>query len=255
MINRSLNFSEGTEASTGLVITLIIIALPGLIADYTHAGREAKLQQGITQFLRDLVETRKSGLSPERCIEALSKRNYRGFSRHLRNISLKLNWGYPMRQIYNEFREKVRNWLALVNMYLLIDTIEVGGGTEESLETLAEFSESTKRLDDEKKAILMPLTVVPYIGAGLLTATTVMFLQFFANMSGLGVSIPEAQLYKVLLTPLALHSFVLGLVTGKITSGRVSAGFKHSIFLSLIALGGTWAVTNLSMGGGMMGII
>jgi len=82
-----------------------------------------------------------------------------------------------------------------------------------------------------------------------------MFLQFFANMSGLGVSIPEAQLYKVLLTPLALHSFVLGLVTGKITSGRVSAGFKHSIFLSLIALGGTWAVTNLSMGGGMMGII
>ena len=254
LIRTLLNFAEGTEAAIGLSLTLIIIALPGLAADYYFTGREASLQHGITQFLRDLVETRKSGLSPERCIEALSSRDYRGFSKHLRTISLKLSWGYPIRQIYEEFRARVRSWLALVNIYLLIDTIEVGGGTEESLETLAEFSESTKQLDDEKRATLMPLTIVPYIGAALLTGTTVMFLQFFINMSGLGVSIQHTMLYKVLLTPLALHSFALGLVTGKIVSGRVSAGFKHALFLTLVAMGGTWAVTNMSMGPSLGGL-
>jgi len=253
-IRTMLNFAEGTEAAIGLAITLIIIALPGLVADYYFTGREGSLQKGITHFLRDLVETRKSGLSPERCIEALSSRDYGGFSKHLRMISLKLNWGYPIRQIYQEFRARVRNWLALVNIYLLIDTIEVGGGTEESLETLARFSESTRQLEDEKRAILMPLTIVPYIGAALLTATTVMFLQFFTGMSGLGVSVQSVTLYRVLLTPLALHSFILGLVTGKIVSGRVSAGFKHAIFLTLVALGGIWAVTNLSIGSGMGGL-
>jgi len=244
-----VNLAEGTEASLGLAVTLIVVTLPAAIADVYIIGKEGKILQGINQFLRDLVETRKSGLSPERCIHALSDKDYGAFSSHLQSISMKLNWGYPLRKIYDEFRTTVQNWLALINLYLLIDTIEVGGGTEESLETLAKFAESTKQLDDEKRAVLFPLTIVPYIGSALLTGTTVMFLQFFTNMGGMGVSIAEVTLYRVLLTPLALHSWVLGLVTGKIVSGRVSAGFKHAIFLTLVAIGGIWMVSNLSMGG------
>jgi flagellar protein FlaJ len=243
-----VKLAEGTEASLGLAVTLIVVTLPAAIADVYIIGREGKILHGINQFLRDLVETRKSGLSPERCIHALSDKDYGAFSGHLQSISMKLNWGYPLRKIYEEFRDTVQNWLALVNIYLLVDTIEVGGGTEESLETLAKFAESTKQLDDEKKAVLFPLTIVPYIGAALLTGTTVMFLQFFTNMGGMGVSIAEITLYRVLLTPLALNSWVLGLVTGKIVSGRVSAGFKHAIFLTLVAIGGIWMVSNLSMG-------
>jgi hypothetical protein len=95
----------------------------------------------------------------------------------------------------------------------------------------------------------MPLIIVPYIGAALLTGTTVLFLSFFAN-SNLGISVPTSMLFRTLLTPIALHCFSLGLVTGKITSGRVSAGFKHSIFLCLVALGGIWVVSNMDLGGG-----
>lgn len=246
-----LNLAEGTEAALGLTLTLMIVSLPGIVADSYFVGREGNILNGINQFLRDLVETRKSGLAPERCIHALANRDYSGFSKHLKTVSMKLNWGIPLREIYTDFRSKVTNWLALVNIYLLIDTIEVGGGTEESLETLARFAESTKQLEDEKKAVMMPLTIVPYIGSALLTGTTVMFLQFFTNMSGLGISVASVELYKTLLTPLSLHSFLLGIVTGKIVSGRVSAGFKHALLLTLVALGGIWMVSNVSLGGGM----
>ena len=246
-----IGLAEGTEPALGLALTLIVLALPGAIGDTYLIGRESQTIHGINMFLRDLVEARKSGLGPERCIHALSNKDYGVFSKHLKKISMKLNWGYSLRKIWEEFRENVQNWLALVNIYLLVDTIEVGGGTEESLETLAKFSEATKQLEDEKKAVLMPLTIVPYIGAALLTGTTVMFLQFFTGMSSLGVSVATVTLYKVLLTPLALHSWILGLVTGKITSGRLSAGFKHAIFLTLVSIGGIWAVSNLSLGGGM----
>ena len=99
----------------------------------------------------------------------------------------------------------------------------------------------------------MPLTIVPYIGAALLTGTTVMFLQFFTNMGSIGVSIATVTLYKILLTPLALHSWILGLVTGKIVSGRVSAGFKHAILLTLVSILGIWAVSNIAMGGSFTG--
>ncbi len=250
-MRESLNFAEGTEAAIGVTITLLFISIPGWIADFYTAGRDGKLQDGITQFLRDLVEVRKGGMSPEKSLEALASRDYGGFSTYLQDISTKINWGYPLRQIYDEFSSKIKNWLALVNIYLLIDTMEVGGGTEQSIETLAEFSESTQQLEAEKKAVLMPLLIVPYIGAALLTGTTVMFLGFFTG-SNLGVSVPEIMLYRTLLTPLAIHSFTLGLVTGKIVSGRVSNGFKHATFLSLVSLGGIWAVSNLNLGGGLI---
>ena len=250
-VRKLFNFAEGTEASLGLAMTLIFISIPVYISDHLTAGRSSSLMDGITQFMRDLVEVRKSGLSPEKSIDALSAREYRGFSRYLQDISTKINWGYPLRQIYQEFAAKVKNWIALVNLYLLIDTIEVGGGTEKSIESLAEFSESTKQLEAEKRAVLMPLLIVPYIGAALLTGTTVMFLGFFTG-SDLGVSVPQMMLLKTLLTPLSLHSFTLGLVTGKIVSGRVSAGFKHSILLSLVSLGGIWAVSNLNISGAII---
>jgi len=239
---------EGTEACLGITICLLAVALPSWVADYYFAGRDGNVSEGVTLFLRDMVEVRKSGLSPERCIEALAHRDYMGFTRHLRDISTKMNWGYPLRQIYEELSHKVRNWLALVNLYLLLDTIEVGGGTEESIETLAEFSEATKLLEKEKRAALMPLIFVPYIGCLLLTGTTLMFLGFFTS-SNLGISVAEVSLYRTLLTPLAVHSFTLGLVTGKIVTGRVSAGFKHSALLSLVSTAGVFLVSRFNMGG------
>jgi archaeal flagellar protein FlaJ len=244
----SLGFAEGTEAPIGLGIVLIFISLPGAILDYVFIERDKSIQYGVVQFLRDLVETRKSGLSPEKCIDALSNRNYQGFSSYLKMINLKLNWGYPIRQIYGEFRGKVKNWLALMNVYLFIDTLDVGGGSIESLESLASFAETSKRLEDEKKALLMPLVVVPYIGAAMLVGTTVMFMSFFAGQN-MGISVPVVELYRTLLTPLCLHAFTLGLVTGKMTSGRVSAGFKHAIMLMIVSMLGIYAVAFMGTGG------
>ena len=242
-----LNLSEGAESAVGMAITLAIIAIPGVVGEYHYTHKEGSLHHGITLFLRDLVETRKSGLSPERCIEELSSRDYKAFSKHLQTMSLRLSWGFPIRQIYAEFRAKVQDWLSLISVYLLIDTIEVGGGSEESLETLADFAKTTEQLENEKRATLMPLGLVPYIGSALLTGTTVMFLNFLTGMSFMGVSIPYVDLFNVLLPPLLLHSFILGIVAGKIMKGRVSAGFKHSLVMVLVGLGGIWLMSNMSL--------
>jgi flagellar protein FlaJ len=248
-----LNLSEGTESAIGMAITLAIVALPGVVGEYYYTHKEGSLHHGITLFLRDLVESRKSGLSPERCIEDLSSRDYKAFSKHLQTMSLRLSWGFPIRQIYQEFRAKVQDWLSLISIYLLIDTIEVGGGSEESLETLAEFAKTTEQLDSEKRATLMPLGLVPYIGAGLLTGTTVMFLNFLTGMSFLGISIPYIDLFNILLPPLLIHSFILGIVAGKIMKGRASAGFKHSIIMVLVAVAGIWLMSNMSFDFGIGG--
>ncbi len=242
-----LDFQGGCEPSLGLAFSLIAAAIPVVIVDRYYTKEEKGILQGITVFFRDLVENRKTGLSPEKCIEILSNRDYGRFSKHLKRISSELGWGFSLRKVFEDFKKNVQNWLALVNIYLLVDTIAVGGGTEESLETLAEFSESTKLIEQERRALLAPLMIVPYIGALLLTMTTTMFLTFFRDMSGIaGTTIPFVSLSRTLLTPLVFHAFMFGLVTGKLVTGRVSSGFKTAIYLTTASILGIWITTHFT---------
>ena len=240
-LRSELNFVEGSEAALGLAISLAAISVPAAIADY-HYGREEKgVLDGITMFLRDMTENRKTGLGPEKCIRILSRKDYGRLSKYLKRVNSQMNWGFPMTRIMTDFRRGVKNWLAQINMYLLIDTIVVGGGNEESFETLAEFAETSAALERERKAMLNPLLIIPLIGALLLVVTATMFLNFFSSMSGmLQPVIPIVTLRQILITPLVLHDFLLGLVTGKIVSGRVSSGFKTGLFLVVLAIAGIW---------------
>jgi len=236
-----LDLSEGCESALGLALSLAALALPMCLSDRYYAGAETGVLEGVTNFLRDLVENRKTGLSPEKSIQMLSMRDYGKFSKHLKLMSAEISWGIPLKRVFEDFKSRVKNWLSLINLYLLIDTIEVGGGSEESLETLSEFAESTRELESERRSLLTPLFIVPYMGAAILTVTTIMLLQLFTNMSVVGGTLIQTnQLTKTLITPLVLHSFTLGLVTGKIVSGRVSAGFKHSVLLMAISIMGIW---------------
>ena len=241
-LRTTLNLYPGCGPALGLALSLIILSLPVYVTDRHYSGGERKVFQGITSFLRDLVETRKTGLSPEKSIQSLSNRDYGGFSKHLKLMSAKIGWGISLKQIFEDFKGRVKSWLSQINLYLLIDTMEVGGGTEESLETLAEFAESSMILERERKSILTPLLLVPYLGIAILTTTTIMLLQLFINMGELGggTIISPVTLTQTLVTPLILHAFTLGLVTGKIVSGRVSAGFKHAIILITVSLAGIW---------------
>jgi flagellar protein FlaJ len=232
-----LGFEEGCEAALGLAIALTVASIPITVHDFYDSNREKGVFGGITSFLRDLVETRKTGLDPEKCIKTLARRDYGFFSKHLKLISLKINIGVPMRQVFEEFSGKVTNWLSQIYIHLLIDTLEVGGGNEDSLETLAEFAESTRLLEKERQGLIRPLVLVPYIGAALLTATVIMFIQFSTGLTTTGVMpVSAAELCRILLTPLIFHSYMLGLVAGKIASGRVLSGLKHGMFLVIISI-------------------
>ncbi|HJX24061.1 MAG TPA: type II secretion system F family protein, partial [Candidatus Bathyarchaeia archaeon] len=154
MFQDGFGFVKGADSSIGLVFGFLIWALPAVITELRESRREAGVLRGVTSFLRDLVEVRKTGISPEKCIQTLSNRDYGAFSNLLKVMSLQLSLGLPLRKIYESFSDKVKNWLSAINIYLLIDTLEIGGGQEQSLETLANFAEETKMIDTERRASL-----------------------------------------------------------------------------------------------------
>jgi len=224
-----------------VAITLIVSAVPPAIVHQKIAGRKASMEKGISNFLRDLTETRKTGLSPEACISNLSDRDYGAFSKELQKMSSDIGWGIPMRNVIMSFVNKTKSWMSQIVMFLLLEAVDVGGGTIAMIESLARFNNMTQEVEKEKKMSVRPYMIMPYFGAILLVSTTLMTLLFTTNTIAMGGETAASaadtdNLSMIFTVSVITHCYLIGLVCGKISEESLAAGFKHAAILVLIAI-------------------
>jgi flagellar protein FlaJ len=242
MIQTPLDFLKGiVDLPIAVAITLIISVVPAAFVHSKVAGRKSSIERGIANFLRDLTEVRKTGLSPERCIETLSDRDYGAFSKEMKKMSSDLSWGVPMRKVIMDFVHRTKSWMSQVVMFLLLEAIDVGGGTIAMIETLARFNNTTQEVEKEKRMNCRPYMLIPYFAAILLVATTLMTLIFTTqtvSMAGpTAGNAPDIDFLTLIFTVSVItHCYLIGLVAGKISEESLAAGFKHSALLVIIAI-------------------
>jgi len=234
------SLSSLIDLPTSVAITLFISTAPAAIVQGKISRKKFSLERGISNFLRDLTEIRKTGLAPEKCIETLTDRDYGEFSKELRQISKELSWGIPVRKVIMDFVKRTKSWLSQIVMFLLVETIDVGGGTIAMIESLTRFNTMTQEVEKEKKMAVKPYVMIPYFAAILLVATTLMTLTFTAQTISVGgqtsAAIDLNSLQLIFTTSVIVHCYLIGLVAGKISEESVAAGFKHSALLVLIAI-------------------
>jgi flagellar protein FlaJ len=228
------------DLPVAFAVLLVISTAPPAIVQIRNSKKKLSVEQGIASFLRDLTEIRKTGLSPEKCIENLSKRNYGEFSKQLQQISSELSWGVSLRQVFEGFLRRTKSWLSQVVIFLLVETIDVGGGTISTIEALARFNHMTQDVEKEKRASTRPYIIVPYFAAILLMSTTLMMLVLVSttvNMAAPGGETTDLSSISTLFSvSVIFHVYMIGLVAGKIAGESVAAGFKHSALLVVITL-------------------
>ena len=227
------------DLPVAVAIALFIATAPAAIVNSNLSKKRTGIEHGINSFLRDLTEVRKTGLSPEKCIESLSSREYGIFSRELRKISSEISWGIPIKKVLTDFIKRTRSWMTQIVMFLLVETIDVGGGTIEMIESLARFNNLTQEVEKEKKSEVRPYVMMPYFAALLLVATTTMMLGFTTGTLGAAGSGPPKDLDAIratFTTACIFHSYLIGIVAGKISEESISAGFKHAAILAVISV-------------------
>ncbi|MCJ7430968.1 type II secretion system F family protein [Candidatus Bathyarchaeota archaeon] len=239
----SIPFFSGLRSMVDLPIAiaaaLFVATAPAAIVYAKLSKKRNSIEQGINSFLRDLTEVRKTGLSPEKCIESLAHRDYGDFSRELRKISSEISWGVPVKKVIMDFVKRTKSWMTQIVMYLLVETIDVGGGTIAMIESLARFNNLTNEVEKEKKMAVRPYVMMPYFAAILLVATTSMMIGFTAgtlNVGGTGVAKDMSPMIITFTTSCIFHSYLIGIVAGKISEESIAAGFKHGAILVIVAV-------------------
>ncbi len=222
-----------------IAIALFVATAPAAVVYTRLASKRISTEAGINSFLRDLTEVRKTGLSPEKCIENLARRDYGEFSKEVRKISSEISWGVPVRKVILDFLKRTKSWMTQIIMFLLVETIDVGGGTIAMIESLARFNNLTQEVEKEKKMAVRPYILMPYFAAILLVATTSMMIGFTSGTLGVAETGQQKDLGPMITifnTSCIFHSYLIGLVAGKISEESIAAGFKHASLLVIIAV-------------------
>jgi flagellar protein FlaJ len=220
-------------------IALFITTAPAAVIHNKLSRKRVSTEQGVSSFLRDLTEVKKTGLSPEKCIESLANRDYGRFTKELRKISSEISWGSPLRKVIMDFVKRTKSWMTQIVMFLLVETIDVGGGTIAMIESLARFNSLTQEVEKEKKMAVRPYVMMPYFAAIMLVATTVMIITFTGQTLGVAETTPADNLSSLIVTfttACIFNNYLIGLVAGKISEESVSAGFKHATILVVISV-------------------
>jgi flagellar protein FlaJ len=236
-----------------LGIGLTIASTPPMIFQMMYKKRKEAVEAKLSNFLRDLSEVRKTGLSPEKTIEQLANREYGALGIHVKKIAAQVSWGTPLKTVLFTFIKEVKSWISRAVAFLLLEVVDVGGGSPKMFISLADFTERNGQLDKERKSQIRPYIIIPYIGAILVVATTAMMVYYtgfsFQSFPGEPSNfIPSPSLLtaatNILLLGAFFQAWVMGFVAGKMGEGSAADGFKHATLLIVISMV-TVLVTNL----------
>lgn len=229
-----------------LVITtcLLAVSIPPAMIYMQISKINYNAENSMPNFLRDVTEARKIGLSPEKSIIHATKRSggYGKFSETLNLIRSQMEWGVSLRKIFTYIKQKLQTWPVLVNFLILVETIKIGGGSAGALEILTEYCEKQKDVEINKRSLLKPYVILAFIWSVLIALTTTMVGMTVYALTQ--ISIPGSTVAPFELLQYQMNVFSVGILfqcwlsgffVGKVNEGTFAAGFKYSAFLVLTA--------------------
>jgi len=227
-------------ADPALIVTvgLVAISIPPAVTYLRIARRNLAAENAMPSFLRDVTEARRTGLSPEKSIvHAAARRGYGPFTRDLERIVNQIEWGVSLRKIYRDLKEWIKSWPVVIDFFILVETIEIGGGDADTLSLLAEFSEKTQTIEKGLRGMLRPYVILPFVWS-ILMAFTVTFTVH--TMTQVQLPFMEREILVssstlVVEAGIVFHCWLSGFFIGKVSEGSFASGFKYAAMLAVTA--------------------
>jgi flagellar protein FlaJ len=234
-------------------IGLAISTTPPAIVSGIESKKKAAAERMLPSFVLDLAEVRKTGLAPEKCIEQLATRNYGELTKNVKRMATQVSWGVPLTKVLRDFGKDLNSWFVASIGFILLEVVEVGGGTTGLFNSLADFTSRSREMEKERKSMFRPYLFMPYIGAILTIATTVLIISMMTNQlntlakQGTGIvsiNADPTQLTEVMLLAAVFQGWLMGIVGGKMAEWSIGAGYKHATILVVICLVTAYLIIN-----------
>lgn len=253
--------STGRESYAGLydfvVIGIALFLIPAGTVDFLKRRRIREIESMMPDFLRDIAEYSRFGMTLADSIISASKGRYGILTDEIKKMAYQIQWGISVTAVLQNFLKRYSTPLTRRVIGAVIKSNEAGGNLSEVIAMIANYARETQQLNKEKYSQLSSYTVILLITYGVFLLTVVVLnVQFFPQMlksgggSVISTSLPLINVEIIPQIKLIFAGIVLiygvgnGLMAGVLRDGRFESGFliagilPLAGYLVLLVLGG-----------------
>ena len=233
-----------------LLFTILIAIVPPGFLHHLRRRRVKRIEQYFPNFLRDVAEMNRSGMTLTKSVGMVSKGEYGDLTIEIARINAMLSWGISFEDALEKFADRVATPLIYRSVSLINQASRAGGNVPDVLEVAAKDAYVLKMMEKDRASNMIIYVIISYMSFGVfLFVIGILSYSFIpvmaeasitANSTGGGaeefIGVFDPEMFRRLFFHAALiQGFSSGLVAGQMGEGEVIAGLKHSVILTLIA--------------------
>jgi len=223
-------------------LALILAIFPPAMLDYVGARWKMSADKNIPEFLRELAEAGRTGVTLTRAIDLASKRKYGPLSSELERVTVKLSWGGTLEEALNDFAQRVDTRLARRTAVLITEINRSGGEIKDVLEIISKHAGELENIEEERRSQLKMYVAIIYVAFFIFLFIDFLLLKtFFAKLASLKevtgavgglFAIGDVEsIQRMMFHMCIIEGMFGGLVAGKMGEDALGAGLKHSVVL------------------------
>lgn len=216
--------------------------------------KKNEVEEKFPDFLRDMAEYWKGGLSMTVAVQTLAKSEYGALNNEVKKMSDQLSWGIKFSDVIKQFAERVGTPLVKRAITLIAEADRAGGKISDILVTAANDSREIKFLEGERRRAIGSYIAVIwtsyFVFLGVITLLGRIFIPAIAksnsgdegdsggaNIGNMTIrAIDPLFFVTVFYYGVTMQAIGNGTIAGLMANGRFSSGFKHSGRMILAAL-------------------
>ena len=231
-----------------IVFGIISLILPYGIYGYRRDQIRARVEEKFPDFLRDLAEYWKGGLSMTVAIQTLAKGEYGNLNDEVNKMSSQISWGVSFGEVLEMFTERVTSPIVTRAVRMVDEANRAGGKISDILLAASYDAREIKALETERRQeVGSYVTVIyasffVYLGIILVLASTFIpaIVDSSAATGGSGSmsignltirEMNEVWISTVFLYSLIVQGLGMGMAAGFMSTGRLYSAFLRASFL------------------------
>jgi flagellar protein FlaJ len=266
--------NEGVK-SNALILFAFMLVLPLILLKYARERVIKDIEEKMPIFLRDLIESIRSGMPFHQAIVSSSNLDYGELSKEIKKMSNQISWGMPVTKVLDQLIERMKSSRRLfMALKILKESYITGGDVISTLESVANNLTELDEAEKERKSLLNQYVVLIYaivfIFVVILVAINRLMIPVFQISSTpggevIGLQNPCTEITSFICSVFALPAkyvfnisdlsnigayylsiffymstiiaIACGMVIGQITENSIVAGLKHSTILTVAVWG------------------
>ncbi|MEM2869815.1 MAG: type II secretion system F family protein [Thermoplasmata archaeon] len=234
-----------------LVIALLCAIGPYGFYEHRRYKKIKALEEKLPDFLRDLAESGKFGMTLAASIRTASKGRYGDLTPEIKRMANQIGWGVSATEALRHFSERLNTPLINRTCGIIIKASNAGGNVADILTLVSTDIKENQIMQAEKELNMKAYMVVIYVAFFVFLATVLILNAVFipqieaaggtgaSEISAGGMTTVNAQLIPqvrfIYLASALIHGIGDGVTAGILENGQIPNGLRHSFFMVLIA--------------------